>query len=76
MYHLAQLLLVEMESLEHFCPGWPQTKILLIYASQLARITGVNSCAQLFLVTLFNMLSLYEEMYSGNQHIIRKLLGE
>jgi hypothetical protein len=24
------------------CPGWPQTEILLISASQIARITGVS----------------------------------
>jgi hypothetical protein len=28
--------------LQTFCPGWLRTSILLIFASQLARITGVS----------------------------------
>jgi hypothetical protein len=36
------LVVLEMESLESICPGWPRTLILPISAFQVARIPGVS----------------------------------
>jgi hypothetical protein len=41
MYHCVQLL-VEMGVSWTFCLGWPQTMILLISTSQVARIIGMS----------------------------------
>jgi hypothetical protein len=43
---------LEMGSWWTICPGWPQTKILLISASQVVRIIGMYHCAQLWLLLL------------------------
>jgi hypothetical protein len=48
--HHIQLLLVEMEYL-NILLGWPQTMILLITASRVAKIAGVSYCA-LFIIHL------------------------
>jgi hypothetical protein len=49
--------LVEMGVSQTFCPGWPQTKIHPISASQIARITGVNHYTQLVCLHLKMLIS-------------------
>jgi hypothetical protein len=36
------MVILEMGVLLTICPGWPQTTILLISASQVARITSIS----------------------------------
>jgi hypothetical protein len=45
--HYTQLLSIEMGSHKLFCWGWPGTVILPITASQVSRITGITTSAQL-----------------------------
>jgi hypothetical protein len=59
-------LFVEMGVRISFFLGWPQTLILLIYASWLAGITGVSHCA-LGVVTLQNSLAAINS--NGGCHI-------
>jgi hypothetical protein len=54
LYHLSHtpihfaLVILEMES--YYLPGWPRTAILLILASQLAKLTGMSHGTQLSIV--------------------------
>jgi hypothetical protein len=59
---------LEMEVSQAICPGWPLTLILLISASQLARITCVRHSTQLVLIG-FDSLALIHVVISDGRFV-------
>jgi hypothetical protein len=59
-HHALQL--VEMGSQEPFCPGWPQTVILSISISQVARITASMPNFKVVFLSFKSLLRIFEKV--------------